>query len=244
MRDPKLMHAETPFMADAADRAFAVLKAGGVALMPMDVGYSAIGGSYDALRRIFEAKRRQPTKFNAMIGDAELARELYVLPDSGWAAFDAITLDDDLPLGVIGPCRMDHPILAAMDPRALEMSTKDGTLCMLTNAGSFHAAISRRSRESRHALFGSSANLSLAGTKFRAADIEPEIRAVADIVIDHGLRKCWPYRASSTLLDLATFEVVRFGSSYELIQDTMLRRFGVALPPAPNPLRIQEHPAP
>lgn len=234
------MHIETPFMAAEADRAFAALKAGGVAIMPMDVGYSAIGGSYAALRRIFDAKRRQPTKFNAMIGDAALARELYVLPDEGWAAFDAITLDDDLPLGVIGPCRMDHPILASMEPAALDMSTKDGTLCMLTNAGPFHAAISRRSREAGHALFGSSANLSLAGTKFRAVDIEPEIREIADVVIDQGLRKCWPYRASSTLLDLSTFEVVRFGSSYELIQDTMARRFGIKLPDAPDPLRIQE----
>lgn len=234
------MHQETPFMTDAADRAFAVLKSGGVAIMPMDVGYSAIGGSYEALRRVFNAKRRQPTKFNAMIGDNELARELYVLPDKGWSAFEAITMDEDLPLGVIGPCRMDHPILASMEPEALAMSTKDGTLCMLTNAGPFHAAISRRSREAGHALFGSSANLSLAGTKFRAVEIEPEIRDVADIVIDHGLRKCWPYRASSTLLDLSTFEVVRFGSSYELIQDSMQRRFGVALPDAPQPLRIQD----
>jgi hypothetical protein len=54
------------------------------------------------------------------------------------------------------------------------------------------------------------------------------------------LRKCWPYRASSTLLDLSTFEVVRHGSSFELIQDTMQRRFGVSLPAAPQPLRIQD----
>ena len=210
------MHVETPFMAQEADRAFDVLKAGGVAVMPMDVGYSAIGGSYEALKRIFDAKRRPPTKYNAMIGDAPLARELYLLPDRGWDVFDAITLDDDLPLGVIGPCRMDHPILAGMEPEGLEMSTKDGTLCMLTNAGPFHAAISRRSREAGHALFGSSANLSMQGTKFRAVEIEPEIRRIADVIIDHGLRKCWPYRASSTLLDLSTFDVVRFGSSYAI----------------------------
>ena len=175
-----------------------------------------------------------------MSGDVERARALWRLPGKGWDVFDAITLDDDLPLGVIGPCRMDHPILAAMEPEALDMSTKDGTLCMLTNAGPFHAAISRRSREAGFALFGSSANLSMQGTKFRADAIEPEIRRIADVIIDHGLRKCWPYRASSTLLDLATFEVVRFGSSYELIQDTLMRRFHIRLPDAPHPLRIQE----
>lgn len=234
------MGAETPFMAAAADRAFAALQAGGVAILPMDVGYSAIGGSYAALQRIFDAKRRPPTKYNAMIGDATLARELYVLPARGWDIFTAITEDDDLPLGVVGPCRMDHPILAAMEPEALAMSTKDGTLCMLTNAGPFHAAISRRSRAGGHALFGSSANASGAGTKFRVGDIEPEIRAIADVVIDHGLRKCWPYRASSTLLDLERLEVVRFGSSYELIQDTVERRFDVRLPDAPAPLKLME----
>lgn len=234
------MTTETPFMAAEADRAFAALSKGGVAIMPMDVGYSAIGVSYAALRRIFDAKQRAPTKFNAMIGDNALARELYLLPDAGWAAFEAIVDDDDLPLGVIGPCRMDHPILAAMEPEGLAMSVKDGTLCMLTNAGPFHAAISRRSREAGHALFGSSANLSLAGTKFRAVDIEPEIRRIADVIIDHGLRKCWPYRASSTLLDLSTFEVVRFGSSYELIQDCLMRRFDIRLPDAPASLKIQD----
>lgn len=233
------MLSETPFMAAEADKAFEVLKAGGIAIMPMDVGYSAIGGSYSALRRIFEAKRREPTKFNAMIGDCELARELYLLPSLSWDVFDAITRDDDLPLGVIGPCRMDHPMLASMEPEALRMSTKDNTLCMLTNAGPFHAAISRRSREAGHPLFGSSANLSMQGTKFRAVEIEPDILAIADVVIDHGLRKFWPYGASSTLLNLITFEVVRFGSGYELIQDTLERRFNINLPAAPKPLRIQ-----
>ena len=75
--------------------------------------------------------------------------------------------------------------------------------------------------------------------EFRAIDIEPDILAIADVVIDHGLRKCWPYRASSTLLNLVTFEVVRFGSSYELIQDTLKRHFGISLQSDRLPLRIQ-----
>ena len=68
---------------------------------------------------------------------------------------------------------------------------------MLVNAGNFHAEITRLSLENEHLLFGSSANISLSGTKFRATDIEPEIRVIADIVIDYGLMKYHPYRASS-----------------------------------------------
>ncbi|MEJ0070831.1 MAG: hypothetical protein WDO24_21220 [Pseudomonadota bacterium] len=104
---------------------------------------------------------------------------------------------------------------------------------MLLNAGRFHGALTELSHADGFPLFGSSANLSLSGTKFAAEDIEPEIRAVADIVIDHGLQKFHPYRSSSTLLDVERCEVVRFGSCYEDIAYVLQRHFRVALPPRP-----------
>ena len=68
-------------------------------------------------------------------------------------------------------------------------------------------------------------------------EIEAEIRAIADITIDHGLRKYHHYRASSTLLDLETLEVVRHGACFELIADVLRRHFGVELaPPGPGHL--------
>lgn len=74
---------------------------------------------------------------------------------------------------------MDHPILRRMEPEALAASTSAGTVLMLLNAGPLHAVITRLSREAQHPLFGSSANLSLSGTKFRVEDIEPELLADA-----------------------------------------------------------------
>jgi hypothetical protein len=68
------------------------------------------------------------------------------------------------------------------------------------------------------------------GTKFKVEDIETEIRAVADVVIDYGLRKYHLYKKSSTLLNITTMEVVRIGSCYELISDVLSRSFGVTLP--------------
>jgi len=100
---------------------------------------------------------------------------------------------------------------------------------LLMNAGSFHGAISRLSLAAGHPLFGSSANRSLQGTKFRVEDIEPEIKAIADIVIDHGLRKYHPYGASSTLLDVENMAVVRHGACFELIDDILRRRFDIVL---------------
>jgi len=222
------------FIRDDARRAFDVLKAGGIAIIPMDVGYTCAGGSGAALQKIFDTKQRASSKRNAMIGDMAIARELYDLTPNGWRVVEAITGDYGLPLGAVGPCRIDHPLLRVLDDEAIEASTKDGTLVMLLNAGPFHAEICRLSLSEMHPIFGSSANLSLHGTKFRVEDIEPEIIAIADVVIDHGLRKYHLYKQSSTLLNVETFEVVRHGSNFEIIADICKRRFGVSLAEPPG----------
>lgn len=216
-----------------AERAFGVLSSGGIAILPTDVGYSLIGGSTAALDRIFAAKERGPSKINAMLGDDELTREIHTLTPHQRDIVDAITRDHDLPFGLIGPARLDHPHFHALDERGASRSTRDGTVCMLLNAGPFHAEICRLSRIHRHVLFGSSANRSLQGTKFCVEDIEPEIRSIADCVIDYGLRKYHLYRASSTLIDITTMRVVRVGSCYELIADVLKRWFKIELPALP-----------
>lgn len=214
---------------DDAQRAFDVIKAGGIGILPMDVGYSAIGGSAKALRTIFETKRRAPSKLNAMLADNRIHQEVHIVDQRAADIVACITEDYDLPLGCIAPARLGHPLIAKLSSAALESSQKDGTIVMLLNAGPFHAEICRLSREAGHPLFGSSANLSMSGTKFRVEDIEPEIKAIADIIIDHGLRKYHLYKASSTLLNVVTMEVVRVGSCFELIADILKRHFGIEL---------------
>lgn len=227
------MDARRDIAADARD-AFAVLRDGGIAILPMDVGYSLIGGSEAALRTIFDTKQRAASKLNAMLGDDAIHQEVHVLDQRGRDIVQAITVDADLPLGVIAPCRLEHPLLVAMTPDALAGSTREGTVAMLMNAGPFHAEICRLSRAAGHPLFGSSANRSLSGTKFRVEDIEPEIAGIADTVVDYGLRKYHLYKASSTLLDVETCEVVRYGSCFELIADVLKRQFAIELPPPPT----------
>jgi tRNA A37 threonylcarbamoyladenosine synthetase subunit TsaC/SUA5/YrdC len=217
---------------DAA-RAFEVLQAGCIAILPMDVGYSIIGGSGAALRKIFDTKRRAASKLNAMVANHDIATSVYRLSARARDVIDCITLEYDLPLGAVAPCHLDHPMLARLDPETIQASTKDGTLVMLLNAGRFHAAITERSWAEQFPLFGSSANLSMSGTKFHGDDIEPEIRAIADLFVHYGLMKYHPWRQSSTLLNVETFEVVRFGSCYENIADILKRHFKVDLPAKP-----------
>lgn len=220
--------------ASDAQRAFEVMRDGGVAILPNDVGYSLIAARAPALRRIFDTKRRAPSKLNAMLGNADLHREVHQVSERGRAIVEAITVDYDLPLGLIAPCRPDHPLLKMLDPDTYERSTRDNTLLMLLNAGPFHAAITALSLKQQTLLFGSSANLSLHGTKFKVEDIEPEIKAIADVVIDYGLMKYHPWQSSSTLINCETCEVIRFGSCYENIRDIMKRHFRVELPDPPQ----------
>ena len=51
-----------------------------------------------------------------------------------------------------------------------------------------------------------------------------------DVVIDHGLQRYHPYRASSTLLNVETLEIVRVGSCYPDIAYVLRRHFGIELP--------------
>ena len=155
-----------------ARRAMDAMQNAGIAILPNDVGYSLIAACASALRKIFDTKKRAPSKLNAMLGNEDLHRELHVVSARGREIVDAITRDYDLPLGLIAPCRSDHPLLRGLDPDTFDRSTKDDTLLM--------------------------------------------------------------WKASSTLLNCETLEVVRYGSCYENIADIVQRHFKVALAPPPS----------
>lgn len=213
-----------------ARRAFDTLKSGGIAIFPVDVGYTIAGGSQASLQRIFKAKGRAPTKLNAMVGDMAIHRSLHRLDDRASAMVAAVTEEYNLPLGVIAPYDANHPLMKRLDSESLAGSSKDGTVAMLVNAGPFHAELSRLSREEEFPIFGSSANLTNTGTKFRVQDIPLELSSIAGTIIDYGLRKYHRYQRSATLIDFRTMTVVRKGSCYELIADVLDRHFSVQLP--------------
>lgn len=210
-----------------AQRAFASMQAGGIAIVPNDVGYAAMASQHAALKRIFDTKGRTPSKLNAMVGHRVLHERLHRCSTRARAIVRAITEDFDLPLGVIAPADFTDPFLARLDPRIIEASTRDGTLLMLMNAGRFHHELCELSAAADVAIFGSSANLSTHGTKFAVADIEPEILAIADCVIDYGILKYQPYRCSSTLLDVENMRIYRKGVAHDAIAWILDRHFGI-----------------
>ena len=214
-----------------AELAFATMQAGGVAIVPNDVGYAAMATHHDALKRIFDTKGRAASKLNAMVGHQRLHERLHRCSTRAREVVQAITQDYDLPLGVIAPADFADPFLARLDPRIVAASTREGTLLMLMNAGQFHEALCDLSEAANAAVFGSSANRSMHGTKFAVADIEPEILAIADRVIDYGVLKYQPYQCSSTLLDVETMRVYRRGVAYDGIVWILKRHFDIDAAP-------------
>ncbi|TWF59322.1 Sua5/YciO/YrdC/YwlC family protein [Neorhizobium alkalisoli] len=217
--------------AEDAAKVMGVLEEGGIAIVPLDVAYAVFGGNGVAIKRIFEAKERSLTKPNGMMADFEIFSEVHIVDQRERDLVRAVTDDFGLPLSVVAPFRMDHPIFAECDEFTMERSTKLGTLDLLLNAGPLHREITKLSRQKMRPVLGSSANKSLTGSKYRLQDVDKEVRAAASIEVDYGLSRYANARGiSSTIIDLKTFEVHRYGVCFEQISDILKRYFKIELP--------------
>jgi tRNA A37 threonylcarbamoyladenosine synthetase subunit TsaC/SUA5/YrdC len=146
-----------------ARRAFEVLKAGGIAIIPAKMGYAIASSSTAALEKVFTTKRRGAHKRHAMGGSYELHKELHVLDPQHAEIVRCLVQDFDLPLAVIAKYNPDHPMMKNIDQSTLEALTVDGTLAMLINGGALQDELTKLMMEANLPLLGSSANLSGTG---------------------------------------------------------------------------------
>jgi tRNA A37 threonylcarbamoyladenosine synthetase subunit TsaC/SUA5/YrdC len=213
-----------------ARRVYDTVSAGGVAVVHLDVGYAVLGYTADAVHRIYAAKRRSFDKPTGIVGNHRLHRELHRLPEDRLAMIDAVTLEHDLPLAVIAPFRCDHPLLTAMDPFVRSNAVKGDTLNILLNAGELRNMVAELAITAGRLFVGSSANTSLKGSRYAVQDIEPEVIALADVVVDYGRsRYSTADGLSSTMIDFSTFRVQRAGVCFDQIAAVLSTRFGVTL---------------
>jgi tRNA A37 threonylcarbamoyladenosine synthetase subunit TsaC/SUA5/YrdC len=212
------------------ERVWAAFEAGGLAIVPLDVAYAVVGATERAIRALFAAKRRSYDKPSGMFGSWRLSEEAHVLPDDKRAMIRALVEEERLPFSVVAPFRREARIFRRVEPFVLESSSKAGTLDMLLNAGQFHDALAERSRRCGVPVFGSSANRSLQGSRYRLQDIDEEVRAAAAVEIDHGRSKyANEHGRSSTIVDFRDWTVVRVGVCFERLEEAFRRRFAVTL---------------
>ena len=211
-----------------------VIVEGGVAILQGDVGYGMLTATPKAARKTFDVKQRAAHKRHGMLGCRDFRIDAQVLDQTKQDMVDAITIDYDLPLGVIAPIRLDHPIVKSIEPNTFRASSVDGTMAMLHNNGALSDELARLSLEDGVAFLGSSANLTGSGVKFRMQDIQQEVRDQADLVVDYGIAKYHLYQRSSTVINFDAMRVIRIGCAYEVISDILLRYFGFEYPPDPG----------
>jgi tRNA A37 threonylcarbamoyladenosine synthetase subunit TsaC/SUA5/YrdC len=210
-------------------RVFNVLKSGGVAILPSEVGYAIFASSADAIERAFTAKQRKAGHSVGIIGTYDLHRGLHVLDDERFGMTRVLTQDLDMPLIIVAPYRADHPILKNTTPQTLAKASKNGTIAMYVGGGSLLTELCKLNEAAGQLVVGSSANVSGKGQKFRVQDIEQDVLDVADIIIDYGLQRYHIYGQASTSMDFENMRVIRKGSCYELLQERMNKFWGVDL---------------
>jgi tRNA A37 threonylcarbamoyladenosine synthetase subunit TsaC/SUA5/YrdC len=203
---------------------------GGVAIIGLDVAYAIIGCHEVAIRRIFAAKQRSYEKPSGLFANTQISDEVHVLPEEKRVVIREMIAREKLPFSVVAPFRADHPFFSKVDPFVIQNSTKGKTIDMLLNAGVLHDEIARRAWAAGQPVFGSSANTSLMGSKYRTDDIEQGVLDAADLVVDYGQSKfANPLGRSSTIIDFSDFSVIRIGVIFDQLKAAFDRHFGIQL---------------
>ena len=219
-----------PFDYEAdAQAAWDTIYGGGIAIFTSHVGYAMCSATKNAIDKIFKVKRRTPQKFHAMSGNMNLHNEIHIVDQRAKDVLSLITEGFDLPLGTIAPVKLDHPIVKGLPDHVREQTVKNGTLAMLMNAGVMNELMAQKGLDHGRLILGSSANISQQGTKFRVEDIEPDIREAADIIVDHGTSRWESDGRSSTMINIATLEVIRQGTAFNVIRDAIKRHLDLDL---------------
>ena len=183
---------------------YAVMNSGGVALFPVDVGYSLCGMTEEAAERIIELKK-VTGKSLGILGTLKIARAVTVNRDYNrvhdlW--------ETGKPFGAVVRLADDAPEIPAQVVR-------DRTVAIFLNTGEIADCVIRRSLVQPAIIFGSSANLSGAGNHYRLEDVEPEIRNGADYVSNFGPTRYQEFAdgkgKAATLIDVVQGKIIREG---------------------------------
>jgi tRNA A37 threonylcarbamoyladenosine synthetase subunit TsaC/SUA5/YrdC len=221
--DPAILSADCNAVLDA-------IAYGRIAIIPTCLTYAIVGHCAAAIAAIFAAKGRNYSKPCGLFGSPAISREIHDLPADKHEIARAVKEEERLPFSIVAPFRPGHPFLARVDPFVIRHASKDGTMDMVVSGGPFITRLAELSLERGVAVFGSSANRSLEGSRYRLQDIEPEVRAAASLALDYGVsRYASPLRLSSTIIDFRDFSVVRVGHEFQALEAAFRRRFGIML---------------
>lgn len=212
-----------------ARQAYEILNSGGVIIAPTEVGYALLTSTQAGIQRIFAAKGRQPNHNIGVIGTYLQHRQLHVLSESKFEMTRVLTEDMGMIVGLIAKFNAEHlhPRLVALDQTTLSQITKGDTISIAVPESEFLRELGRLCDENPQGMlmFGTSANLTGQGQRFRIEDIEPSVRNKVDLVVDYGLQKWHVYGRGGINFDVENMKFLRMGAGYEVFRDRLIRWF-------------------
>jgi tRNA A37 threonylcarbamoyladenosine synthetase subunit TsaC/SUA5/YrdC len=209
---------------------FEAVNKGGIAIVYLDVAYSILAKTEEAVKKIYSAKGRSFSKPTGIVGCKEIHHALHILDDFAFSTVESITVKHNLPLAVIAPYQKEHAFLKKMDPFVLANAVKDDTLNLLLNAGKVRNKIGELSWLHQTPFVGSFANKSLTGSKYNVSDIEQELLEISDVILDYGQSIYHNAEGkSSTMIDFRDFSIVRKGVCFDEIEAVFRDEFSIEL---------------
>jgi tRNA A37 threonylcarbamoyladenosine synthetase subunit TsaC/SUA5/YrdC len=203
-----------------AERAWAVLREGGLVLLPTDVGYGLVACGADAVARIYELKGRPRGKPCVTVAN------MAILDDVAQLADDRVRVWIDqtsrrLPLAVVSRVRRDSLLLANLPPFVRAQATTGRTIATFLGAGELVSEIADIAMLEDRLVVGSSANTAFTGNNYSLDEVPDSIRDHVDLVIDGG-RARWHNagRLATTMLDLDSHEFLRKGIAFDAIESS------------------------
>lgn len=198
-------------------RAYEVLAAGGVVLLPTDVGFGLVACSEAAILRIYELKGRPRTKPCVTVANAAILDDVAPIADARTRAW-VMETSATLPLALVNDASPSSTLLGRLSPVALEQATTHRSIATFLNAGALVTRIAELAFADGRMVLGSSANAAFTGNNYALQEVPPSMRDGVDLVIE-GPRA--PYanagRLATTILDLRTGGFIREGIEHGAI---------------------------
>jgi tRNA A37 threonylcarbamoyladenosine synthetase subunit TsaC/SUA5/YrdC len=209
-----------------AQAAYRTLRAGGLVLLPTDVGYGLVAMEDDAVKALYEAKGRPLSKPCVTVANAAIFDELVTPIDRvarEWLAETSMRT----PIAVIAGLDHSSRLLASMSPYVREQATQKDSIATFHSAGPIVERIAELAYADGRVVMGSSANLAGTGNNYRFEDVPESMRKMAALAIDRG--PAWymnDEKLASTILDLRSGTFQRQGINFALIERSwrMLQR--------------------
>ncbi|MCI0542548.1 Sua5/YciO/YrdC/YwlC family protein [bacterium] len=164
-------------------RAYKIIRTGGLAIVPSRVGYTLLGNSEHAIKKMFDVKGRPLTKPCVVLTKHSFLPEIAEIPPQYMAFVDSIE-EQKLLCGFILK-RKTHSIFDSL-PEYVRLNSRrdDDTSCFVINAGLYIQYLVEEALKDGTVVVGSSANASGTGNEGIFANIPTNIQKAVEYFVE------------------------------------------------------------